>query len=516
MVHLTSVAVSPLSPPRFLASNVGKGPGRRKPTACCHYVMVHVWEFTTHHLLPSSQHYCVADAFVAGVTCDVDDAAVRAPAVADGDVGVVVGVLDVDLVGEVEPEHVLQVVGALDDGEGAVLVGGTLVLRRRPILRHQLHEYHLGAGVAAAAGLGGGGDVHDVQRSGVLWAGEDEASDPTGNLTRFAVVGEGTRGVSMVGIFTHCVYNCVVLHAWWSASLPIPVPLLRRQTYQDSEAASQQSVEWRRVLPLAGVDEVCGLRASSIAHPTREWMGAPTSKEFPRTISSLGPGSASRLERLASPPSRTRFDSWWGQSQIFASENGAVRCRWLACFLRDIPFPPPLHSGVASYPHRFTHDRFQYLVVKSSANFSTPLHFNPNLESLTELGITTSVNQDARNYNSVLQKKDRQQYPLPPAAIGDCYLILCCDCSNLLTYLHPHSLHIILHNKLYQSYLHLSSDALSPLSSTYTSPLGIILSSDMVDTLPTPPAYTPSQRDRIYSVPNLAYRQHCYSNRPPY
>ncbi|KAJ8883190.1 hypothetical protein PR048_015030 [Dryococelus australis] len=81
---------------------------------------------------------------------------------------------------------------------------------------------------------------------------------------------------------------------------------------------------------------------------------------------------------------------------------------------------------------------------------------------------------------------------------------------HLLT---PTPLHIILHSKLYQSYLHLSSDTLSPLSSTYTSPLGIILSSDMVDTLPTPPAHTPSQRDRIYSVSNLTYRQHCYSHR---
>ncbi|KAJ8868771.1 hypothetical protein PR048_030311 [Dryococelus australis] len=40
---------------------------------------------------------------------------------------------------------------------------------------------------------------------------------------------------------------------------------------------------------------------------------------------------------------------------------------------------------------------------------------SPNLEFSCEPGITTSVNQDVRNYNSVLQTKGRQQYPPPPA-----------------------------------------------------------------------------------------------------
>ncbi|KAJ8896379.1 hypothetical protein PR048_001723 [Dryococelus australis] len=44
----------------------------------------------------------------------------------------------------------------------------------------------------------------------------------------------------------------------------------------------------------------------------------------------------------------------------------------------------------------------------------------------------------------------------------------------------------------------------SPLPSP--PPLIILLSSDIVNTLPTPPLYTPSQRDRLSSVPNLTDR----------
>ncbi|KAJ8869161.1 hypothetical protein PR048_030729 [Dryococelus australis] len=39
---------------------------------------------------------------------------------------------------------------------------------------------------------------------------------------------------------------------------------------------------------------------------------------------------------------------------IFARGNRAERCHWSAGFLGDLPFPPPLYSGVAPYSPRFT------------------------------------------------------------------------------------------------------------------------------------------------------------------
>ncbi|KAJ8869745.1 hypothetical protein PR048_028753 [Dryococelus australis] len=51
---------------------------------------------------------------------------------------------------------------------------------------------------------------------------------------------------------------------------------------------------------------------------------------------------------ISHPPRRTGFNAWPGD-RIFASGNRAGRCRWLAGFLGDLPFPPPLHSGAAPY-----------------------------------------------------------------------------------------------------------------------------------------------------------------------
>ncbi|KAJ8895015.1 hypothetical protein PR048_000324 [Dryococelus australis] len=45
---------------------------------------------------------------------------------------------------------------------------------------------------------------------------------------------------------------------------------------------------------------------------------------------------------LASPGTKGHF-------RIFACEIRAGRCRWSACFLGDLPFHPPLHSGAAPY-----------------------------------------------------------------------------------------------------------------------------------------------------------------------
>ncbi|KAJ8865829.1 hypothetical protein PR048_033351 [Dryococelus australis] len=67
-----------------------------------------------------------------------------------------------------------------------------------------------------------------------------------------------------------------------------------------------------------------------------------------------------KTTRLA--PRRARF----GFRRIFARGN-----RWSAGFLRDLPFPPPLHSGAASYSPRFTLIGSQDNDVKSRPNLFT-------------------------------------------------------------------------------------------------------------------------------------------------
>ncbi|KAJ8883668.1 hypothetical protein PR048_015522 [Dryococelus australis] len=60
-----------------------------------------------------------------------------------------------------------------------------------------------------------------------------------------------------------------------------------------------------------------------------------------------------------------------GASVIFACVNRTGRCRWLAGFLGDVPFPPPFHSGAAPYSHRFTLIGSQDLDVKNRPNLFT-------------------------------------------------------------------------------------------------------------------------------------------------
>ncbi|KAJ8889356.1 hypothetical protein PR048_008855 [Dryococelus australis] len=43
------------------------------------------------------------------------------------------------------------------------------------------------------------------------------------------------------------------------------------------------------------------------------------------------------------------------RSRNFACGNRCGRCRWSVGFLGNVQFPPPLHSGAASYSPRFTH-----------------------------------------------------------------------------------------------------------------------------------------------------------------
>ncbi|KAJ8868634.1 hypothetical protein PR048_030173, partial [Dryococelus australis] len=51
-----------------------------------------------------------------------------------------------------------------------------------------------------------------------------------------------------------------------------------------------------------------------------------------------------------SPPTKAiRVQSPAGSLRIFACGNRDGRCRWSSGFIRDLPFPPPFHSGAAPY-----------------------------------------------------------------------------------------------------------------------------------------------------------------------
>ncbi|KAJ8895361.1 hypothetical protein PR048_000693 [Dryococelus australis] len=83
------------------------------------------------------------------------------------------------------------------------------------------------------------------------------------------------------------------------------------------------------------------------------------------------------------PPRRIGFDSRRGYSWIFARTNGAGRCRWLASFLGDLPFSPPLHSSAASYSPRLTLISSQDHDVKSHPNLPTKLFYEAGNKSRT-------------------------------------------------------------------------------------------------------------------------------------
>ncbi|KAJ8896818.1 hypothetical protein PR048_002164 [Dryococelus australis] len=74
-------------------------------------------------------------------------------------------------------------------------------------------------------------------------------------------------------------------------------------------------------------------------------------------------------ERLAcSPPTEANLvQSPVVSPQIFASGNRVVRYRWSTGYLRDIPFPLPLHSGTAQFSPHFTLIGSQDVALESSA-----------------------------------------------------------------------------------------------------------------------------------------------------
>ncbi|KAJ8885716.1 hypothetical protein PR048_011914 [Dryococelus australis] len=83
-------------------------------------------------------------------------------------------------------------------------------------------------------------------------------------------------------------------------------------------------------------------------------------------------------ERLGcSPPTKAnRVRSPAGSLRIFASGNRAGRCLLSAGFLRDLQFPPPLHSGAVPYTPHFTLIGFQDLAVKIHSKLFTLTQFS--------------------------------------------------------------------------------------------------------------------------------------------
>ncbi|KAJ8888377.1 hypothetical protein PR048_007867 [Dryococelus australis] len=80
--------------------------------------------------------------------------------------------------------------------------------------------------------------------------------------------------------------------------------------------------------------------------------------------------SAYTVSLLASHSSGPGSITRPGHSWIFAGGNRAFRCRWLAGFLGDLPFPPPLNSGAGPFSPHCTLISSQDLVVKSHPNLS--------------------------------------------------------------------------------------------------------------------------------------------------
>ncbi|KAJ8870290.1 hypothetical protein PR048_029311 [Dryococelus australis] len=125
--------------------------------------------------------------------------------------------------------------------------------------------------------------------------------------------------------------------------------------------------------------EVVSMSANSVAYCSREAVETNLGSdwllhaiEYSLVCRGVG-GGARRLSGWPArpPPRRTRFNSRPGR-RIFASGNRAVRCRWSAGLLGDLPFPPVLSFrrrsilasitligsedfAVKSRPNRFTH-----------------------------------------------------------------------------------------------------------------------------------------------------------------
>ncbi|KAJ8894218.1 hypothetical protein PR048_006830 [Dryococelus australis] len=90
--------------------------------------------------------------------------------------------------------------------------------------------------------------------------------------------------------------------------------------------------------------------AATMAHLEGQFVPAMAGS-FSRAHPTSG---ATVVERLACSPSAkaNRIQSPAGSLRDFACRNRAGRCRWSAGFLGDLTFPPPFHSGAASFAYQ--------------------------------------------------------------------------------------------------------------------------------------------------------------------
>ncbi|KAJ8865887.1 hypothetical protein PR048_033410 [Dryococelus australis] len=116
----------------------------------------------------------------------------------------------------------------------------------------------------------------------------------------------------------------------------------------------------------------CAIVQMSIAH----WLPAATVESqdwacillivshWSRVLQEVSNNAWTNGKTIRLLPSQTGFDYWRARSRIVARGKRVGRCRWSVGFLGDLPFPPPLHSGAASYSPRLTLIGFQDLNVK--------------------------------------------------------------------------------------------------------------------------------------------------------
>ncbi|KAJ8882628.1 hypothetical protein PR048_014440 [Dryococelus australis] len=78
-----------------------------------------------------------------------------------------------------------------------------------------------------------------------------------------------------------------------------------------------------------------------------------------------------RVTDYSSPTTANRVHPRSGHTLIFTCGNRVEKYRWSAGFLRNLPFPPPFHSGAAPYSPHFTFLGSQGLYVKSCPNLFT-------------------------------------------------------------------------------------------------------------------------------------------------
>ncbi|KAJ8877888.1 hypothetical protein PR048_022347 [Dryococelus australis] len=102
------------------------------------------------------------------------------------------------------------------------------------------------------------------------------------------------------------------------------------------------------------------------------------------------------LDPVHLPPGRTSFNLQPGHSRIFASGEHAGRCRWLAGFLRDLPFTPRFHSGTAS-GFWGSRDKGQWLTGTGFQDGRRPESGAPRTSALGQLVGSTVAERLARS-----------------------------------------------------------------------------------------------------------------------